>query len=55
LIVYLTGTLLSVREVPGGVTATLRVQKLLYRIVKVQANQMLAGWLRYEASDLLDV
>jgi len=30
-------------EVPGGATATLRVQKLLYMIVKVQANQMLAS------------
>jgi hypothetical protein len=46
LIVFTTGTLLPKEEVPGGVTATLRVQKLLYRIVKVQANYMLARWLR---------
>jgi len=43
------------REVPGGVPATLRVQKLLYMIVKVQANYMLARWLRWEADDLFDV
>jgi hypothetical protein len=36
----------SKKEVPGGITATLRVQKLLYTIVKVQANYLLVKWLR---------
>ena len=40
-------------EVPGGIAATLRVQWLLYMIVKVQANYWLIKRLRLEANEIL--